>query len=80
MATGFTPIELGYLFRFLYPPALLLRSLGMQRRISLTAPRLPCFHRLIAAAIRAEYFLLPRWIRGTSAICIAVRPHHRPPE
>lgn len=73
MAIGFTPIELGYLFRFLYPPALLLRSLGMQRRISLAAPRLPSFHRIIAAAIQAEYRLSPRWIPGTSAICVAVR-------
>jgi SAM-dependent methyltransferase len=72
-AIGFIPIELGYLFRFLYPPALLLRSLGMRRRVSLAAPRMPFFHRILAAAIQAEYLVCPRWIPGTSAICVAVR-------
>jgi len=72
-AIGFTPIELGYLFRFLYPPALLLRYLGMQRPVYLKAPRVPFFHRIIAAGIRAEYLVSPRWIPGTSAICVAVR-------
>ncbi len=78
MAIGFTPIELGYLFRFLYPPALLLRSLGMQRPVSLAAPRLPFLHRIIALAMQAEYRLSPRWIPGTSAICVAVRRGHAP--
>ena len=73
VSTGFIPIELGYLFRFLYPPALLLRSLGMQRRVFLAAPRLPTVHRIIAGAIHAEYRLFPRWLPGTSAICVAVR-------
>jgi SAM-dependent methyltransferase len=72
-AIGFIPRELGYMFRFLYPPALLLRALGMQRPVSLTAPRRPAVDRMIAAAIEAEYFLCPRWIPGTSAICVAVR-------
>lgn len=73
VAIGFNPIELGYLFRLLYPPALLLRSLGMRRKVSLAAPHRPFFHRLIAAAIQAEYRLSPRWLPGTSAICVAVR-------
>jgi SAM-dependent methyltransferase len=73
-AIGFTPIKLGYLFRFLYPPALLLRCLGRRRPTSLAAPRFPSLHRSVAAAMVAEYILLPRWIPGTSAICVAVRP------
>jgi SAM-dependent methyltransferase len=73
MAIGFTPIDLGYLFRFLYLPALLLRCLGIERRVSLAAPRMPSIHRIIAAAIQAEYLLCPRWIPGTSAICVARR-------
>lgn len=73
MAAGFTPIELGYLFRFLYLPALLLRCLGMKRQVSLEAPRRPFVHRMIAAAIEGEYRLCPRWIAGTSAICVARR-------
>jgi len=73
-AVGFTPAVLGYLFRFLYPAALLLRCLGKDRQVSLTAPRMPSVHRIIAAAIQAEYLLCPRWIPGTSAICVAKRP------
>ena len=70
---GFRPVELGYLFRFLYPPALVLRTLGIARPVSLAAPRRPSVHRAIAAAIQAEYVLCPRWVPGTSAICVAVR-------
>lgn len=69
----FNPVELGYLFRFLYPPALLMRTLGISRPVSLQAPRRPFFHRIIAAGIQAEYSLCPRWIPGTSALCVAVR-------
>ena len=72
-AAGFTPIRLGYLFRLLYPPALLLRVLGLQRQTSLTKPRVPFWHRILAAAIQAEYLVLPHRVPGTSALCVAVR-------
>jgi len=73
MAAGFTPIELGYFFRFLYFPALLLRGLGMKRQVTLTAPSMPLVHRILATAMQAEYVVCPRWIPGTSAICVARR-------
>ena len=71
---GLRPVELRYLFRFLYPPALLLRWFGVKRQTALSPPRTPWLHKMIAAAVEAEYAVCPRWLPGTSALCASVRP------
>ena len=60
----------GYFFRPLYPVLWLSARLKLRRNVALTAP--PAWtrwiHRIVAAALVAEYRILPRGLAGTSII------------
>ena len=55
-----------YFFHALYPPARLMRLLGIDRRTELRPPGIPALHTLLAAAFVAERHLLPRHLPGSS--------------
>lgn len=59
-----------YFFHALYLPARLLTLVGKNRRTKIAAPRSSqlWLHRMMALAMRLEYTLLPKSVKGTSAI------------
>jgi SAM-dependent methyltransferase len=72
-AVGFSVSELRYMFRLLYLPMRLLRSLGGSRNTRIRPPFSRIVHRFVAAVIYADFVLLPPGVYGSSAICRATR-------
>lgn len=74
-ATRFEVVRRGYLFRLLYPPAVLLKLLGRKRGVSIAAPSGAAIvlHRAIAAWFGVETALLPRRWPGTSLMLVLRR-------
>ena len=74
-SAGFTPLWAQYFFHTLYLPAFLLRGEKM-RSIEVKAPVWRWPQSAFAAMFRAEEFLLPSALPGTSALIIAERNAH----
>ena len=66
--------HLSHMFRLLYVPAWLVLRLRGKRATRFDASGARWMHCLLAAAIEAEYLVLPGCIYGTSAICGADTP------
>ena len=65
---GFSPVSIRYFFHSLYAVMYLSRH---RRSGTVAAPRWPLAHRLMAAAFRTEYALVPPSVPGTSLIAVA---------
>jgi hypothetical protein len=68
---GFQSIKMTYLFRALYLAALGLRALGRERAVLHQAPAQPTLHRMIAAVLNAESWVLPAGVAGSSVLSVA---------
>jgi len=65
---------LQYMFRLLYPAARAILMIRRKRNTRMGTPgALWILHRIAAALILADYWLLPAWVYGTSAICRAAK-------
>lgn len=63
-------VQVSYLFHALYVPARLMAALGRKRQTAITAPQAwqVWLHRMMALVFKLEYHVLPKSIKGTSAI------------
>lgn len=71
IAAGFRPIDTRYFFRSLYLAALGLRLIGTRREVVHEAPAGGPLHKLIAGFLLSETALLPRFVPGSSLLCVA---------
>lgn len=69
---GFEFTKVSYMYRLLYLPARLELWLKSKRNYQITAPKTKWFHALIAKILYYDYLFLPRVLRGTSIIGVAV--------
>jgi hypothetical protein len=61
----------GYFFHALYVPAWILKKLGLKRATAFPAPKSNFWlHRLLGYAFWVESRLLPKWVYGTSLVCV----------
>lgn len=71
---GLSLAGLQYMFRLLYPPARAILKAGWKRNTRMGSPGvLRIVHRIAAAFILADYWLLPAGVYGTSVICRATK-------
>jgi hypothetical protein len=71
---GLSVAGLQYMFRLLYPAARLILMTRGKRDTRMRAPgAMRLVHRIAAALIVADYWLLPPRVYGTSAICMATK-------
>jgi len=59
-----------YFFHALYVPAWILKRMGMNRATSFVAPNTPRLHKFLGYAFWLESRLLPKWVYGTSLLCV----------
>ena len=60
-----------YFFHALYIPAWILKKLGIKRETAFPAPRSHFWlHRILGYAFWLESRLLPKWVYGTSLLCV----------
>jgi SAM-dependent methyltransferase len=69
---GWRQHDAGYFFRLPYFPARLMSFFGIVRNTKVNPPasRLRWMHRLIFYFCSLDYWILPKWIKGTSAFAI----------
>jgi len=71
---GLSVTGLQYMFRLLYAPARAILMAGRKRNTRMGTPgALRLVHKIAAALIVADYWLLPAGVYGTSVICRATR-------
>jgi SAM-dependent methyltransferase len=73
---GFSYIDLEYTFHALYPPARLLRLLGLDRSTAISAPATPLAvkaNRLLAGALRLSDKAIPPRVPGSSLLGVVRR-------
>ncbi|MGI9285185.1 MAG: methyltransferase domain-containing protein [Pseudomonadales bacterium] len=63
-------VKESYFFHALYLPARLLAILGKKRQTRIAAPQRwqKWWHRMMALVMKIEYLMLPKYVKGTSAI------------
>jgi SAM-dependent methyltransferase len=71
---GLSVAGIQYMFRLLYPAARAILAAGRKRNTRMGSPgALRILHRIAAAFLLADYWLLPAGVYGTSVICRATR-------